>query len=119
MAGSAAVPSVSTSLTARTPATPTVDLVRPGSAVHMDGRFGVPQFLWTSRQGSALGVAASAKTAGSSTSLVAGAPTGIEGGARAHLATYAPSYGIDAAELQSAGNGPPPYLRPGPHRAGF
>jgi len=68
-------------------------LVEPGSRTQFDARFGVPTFVWARRSGKA-----------QQHSPLAGVPAAQA--ARSHLSAFAPLYGLDASDVQSAVAGP-------------
>lgn len=90
--------------------------IRPGSALHVHERFGVPTFLWASSQGSAAGLTAlRAKLSGGVASASGAAPALTpEAAARAHMGTYASLYratdadvsNLTVAHVHDVGRGP-------------
>jgi large repetitive protein len=68
------------------------DLIKAGAPIHVEGRFGVPTFLWAAP--------AKAPAVRSSVAKPLGSP--VEASARAYLAQYAPLYGLKAADASTA-----------------
>ena len=70
-------------------------LVRPGTSVSTDDRFGVPTFVWAAPREGGAGLAAIGRTE-------AGRAATSEQAARAHLSEYAHLYGLGDDDVQTA-----------------
>ncbi len=67
--------------------------MKPGSETRFDDVFGVPTFVWARRPGKGMPAA-----------VLSGVPSAQA--ARRHLADFAPLYGLEASDVQSAVAGP-------------
>ncbi len=78
------------------------DLLRTDVDVQTHGRFNVPTFLWSSREGGKQGLEALRAAKGGASSAGDAPRETHEEAARAHLATYATLYGLSAEDLANA-----------------